>query len=65
MIFHQVQIPIDDKKPNNESAPDLKEQNQTHQELVNEIYELRRELHDAEELRNKVCGKGFLNFLRA
>lgn len=43
--------------PNIESVEDLKKQSQEHQELVSELYELRRELHDSEELRDKVCGK--------
>lgn len=59
MIFHQVQMPTEDEKPSIESVEDFKKQSQAHQELVNELYELRRELHDTEELRDKVCGKGF------
>ncbi|MCJ8746830.1 hypothetical protein PDJAM_G00146250 [Pangasius djambal] len=49
----QVQIPADNEKPSIELMEDFKKQNQAHQELVNELYELRRELHDAEELRDK------------
>lgn len=59
MIFHQVQMPTDNEKPSTESVEDFKRQSQAHQELLNELYELRRELHDADELRDKVCGKGF------
>ncbi|KAI5613241.1 caspase recruitment domain-containing protein 9 isoform X6 [Silurus asotus] len=50
----QAQIVKEDiEKPSNESMEDLKEQRKAHQELVNKFYELRRELHDAEELRDK------------
>lgn len=59
MIFHQVRIPAADEKSNIKPVEDLKKQSQAHEELVNELYKLRRDLHDAEELRDKVCGKGF------
>ncbi|KAF7687321.1 caspase recruitment domain-containing protein 9 [Silurus meridionalis] len=54
----QAQIVKEDiEKPTNESMEDLKEQREAHQELVNKFYELRRELHDAEELRDKYLEK--------
>lgn len=64
MIFHKVKIPDENEKPITESLEDIKKQTQAHQELVNELYELRRDLHEAEYLRDKVCEKGLLFFLR-
>ncbi|XP_060740054.1 caspase recruitment domain-containing protein 9 isoform X1 [Tachysurus vachellii] len=52
----QVQITTNDEKPSIESG-DFKKQSRAHQELVNELYKLRRELHDAEELRDKYLEK--------
>ncbi|XP_072520815.1 caspase recruitment domain-containing protein 9 [Salminus brasiliensis] len=50
----QVQIPIEHDLRSKEMLEDFKKQSQTqHQDLVNSLYTLRRELHDAEELRDK------------
>lgn len=53
----QVQIPTDNEKPSMESLEDFMHQSQAREELVNELYELRRELHDSEELRDKYLEK--------
>uniref|UniRef100_A0A8C7D036 Caspase recruitment domain family member 9 n=1 Tax=Oncorhynchus kisutch TaxID=8019 RepID=A0A8C7D036_ONCKI len=46
--------PLDQEKLSAESLEDYKQHSQAqHQELVNNIYNLRRDLHDAEALRNR------------
>ncbi|KAM9547403.1 caspase recruitment domain-containing protein 9 isoform 1-T1 [Salvelinus alpinus] len=46
--------PLDQEKLSTESLEDYKQHSQAqHQELVNNIYNLRRDLHDAEALRNR------------
>lgn len=52
--FTQVKT-LEHEKLDLQSFEDLKQQSQAHyQELVNDLYNLRRDLHDAEELRDKV-----------
>lgn len=52
--FTQVKT-LEHEKLDSQSFEDLKQQSQAHyQELVNDLYNLRRDLHDAEELRDKV-----------
>uniref|UniRef100_A0A4W5Q843 Caspase recruitment domain family member 9 n=1 Tax=Hucho hucho TaxID=62062 RepID=A0A4W5Q843_9TELE len=47
-------VPLDQEKLSAESLEDYKQHSQAqHQELVNNIYTLRRDLHDAEALRNR------------
>lgn len=47
--------PLDQERLSAESLEDYKQHSQAqHQELVNNIYNLRRDLHDAEALRNRV-----------
>lgn len=47
--------PLDQEKLSVESLENYKQHSQAqHQELVNNIYNLRRDLHDAEALRNRV-----------
>ncbi|KAK3538930.1 hypothetical protein QTP86_023476 [Hemibagrus guttatus] len=53
----QVQIPTNNEKPSIESEEEFKKQSRAHQELVSELYKLRRELHDAEELKDKYLEK--------
>lgn len=52
--FTQVKT-LEHEKLDSQSLEDLKQQSQAqYQELVNNLYNLRRDLHDAEELRDKV-----------
>ncbi len=51
----QVQI-MEHEKLDSQSLEEFKQQSQAqYQELVNDLYNLRRDLHDAEELRDKVA----------
>ncbi|XP_053336417.1 caspase recruitment domain-containing protein 9 [Clarias gariepinus] len=56
-LSSKVKIPDENEKPITESLEDIKKQTQAHQELVNELYELRRDLHEAEYLRDKYLEK--------
>ncbi|KAK1792189.1 hypothetical protein P4O66_012146 [Electrophorus voltai] len=50
----QVQIPTEQEKVSIQTMEEFKKQSQKHhQKLVNNIYALRRELHDAEVMRDK------------
>ncbi len=51
----QVQT-LEHEKLDSQSLEEFKQQNQAqYQELVNDLYNLRRDLHDAEELCDKVA----------
>lgn len=53
--FIQVRT-LEHEKLDSHSLEDFKQQNHAqYQELVNDLYNLRRNLHDAEELRDKVA----------
>lgn len=53
--FIQVRT-LEHEKFDSQSLEDFKQQSQAqHQELVNDLYNLKRNLHDAEELRDKVA----------
>lgn len=53
--FIQVRT-LEHEKLDSQSLEDFKQQSQAqYQELVNDLYNLKRNLHDAEELRDKVA----------
>ncbi|XP_076854176.1 caspase recruitment domain-containing protein 9 isoform X5 [Brachyhypopomus gauderio] len=53
----QVQIPTEHEKMSIHCLEDFKNQSQEHQKLLNNIYRLRRDLHNAEVLRDKTLEK--------
>lgn len=58
--FTQVQTP-EHEKPDSQTLEDFKQQSQAqYQELMNDLYNLRRDLHDAEKLRDKVAIVSYL-----